>query len=487
MYTQCPQCLTIFAIEEDALQASLGIVDCGHCGQRFDALRTLSNTLPGERDTSIYESHAAERVPILTEAVPPASLPSAARHQSGEAPAAPTPEPEVDEPSASPVSADVAPPVSGPPEPEAGSDWFADFETELTTSLLSDATRAFPDNVAADYSWQVDELPTQAWFTAPDIPMAFWEVAADLDTPTWMADQESNRHEAAAAAERDALDSSGLPTPSESHPASDASMEIRGNIDPMYFEESGQPADPNSVQPPVDESTVDAPNRSGLDPADAGAAPTRPDGAPPANRLLAHDAAEADAAEAADITPIAGEVTGTGVVSDPAEPLAPVYVRPRSRRAVGVAWILGCLALVLVLAAQLAWIKRVDLFRDPATHPWTARACRVIACRLPPIRTVAKLELVSRDVRPDPHAAGALMITATVRNDAAFRQPWPVVVVELTDLDNNPVAMRRFRPAEYMPDAARRAAGIAAGATSAVAFEVADPGKRAVAFQFSFE
>jgi len=38
-----------------------------------------------------------------------------------------------------------------------------------------------------------------------------------------------------------------------------------------------------------------------------------------------------------------------------------------------------------------------------------------------------------------------------------------------------------------MPDAARRAAGIAAGTTAAVAFEVVDPGKRAVSFHFGFE
>jgi hypothetical protein len=59
--------------------------------------------------------------------------------------------------------------------------------------------------------------------------------------------------------------------------------------------------------------------------------------------------------------------------------------------------------------------------------------------------------------------------------------------VELNDLDNKPVAMRRFRPSEYMTDPARRAAGIAPGATAVVAFEVADPGRRAIAFQFDFE
>ncbi|MGH8183900.1 MAG: DUF3426 domain-containing protein, partial [Rhodanobacteraceae bacterium] len=167
----------------------------------------------------------------------------------------------------------------------------------------------------------------------------------------------------------------------------------------------------------------------------------------------------------------------------------PVYVPPRRRRvrrSDGL-WAAGCLILVLALAAQIAWAQRVALVRAPATQAWALHACASLGCRLPLIRDVAKLELLSRDIRPDPGAAGALMITATVRNDAAFRQPWPVVVVELTDLDNDVVAMRRFRPVEYMPDPVRRTAGIAPGTTAAVAFEVADPGKRAVSFHFGFE
>jgi hypothetical protein len=149
--------------------------------------------------------------------------------------------------------------------------------------------------------------------------------------------------------------------------------------------------------------------------------------------------------------------------------------------------LLGCVMLAAALAAQLAWARRVALIRDPATQSWALRVCTSLDCRLPPIRDIAKLELLSRDIRPDPDAAGALTITATLRNDARFRQPWPIVVVELTDLDNNVVAMRRFRPAEYMPDPARRTAGIAPETTAAVAFEVADPGKRAVSFHFGFE
>jgi hypothetical protein len=280
--------------------------------------------------------------------------------------------------------------------------------------------------------------------------------------------------------------------------------EIAGaNADPPAIEEPVHAVVPPPAQSPADAAKPEASHPPGPDVAADAATRAGPGEAPRANQLLAHDATEQAAAaetddaetdatdtagtETAEVTSGPEDTPATEIVSDPAEPVAPVYVRPRRRRTAGVAWALGCLVLALVLAAQIAWIKRVDLFRDPATHPWVARACQVIACRLPPIRDASKLELVSRDVRPDPHTSGALMITATVRNDADFRQPWPVVVVELTDLDNNVVAMRRFRPAEYMPDAARRAAGIAAGATSAVAFEVADPGRRAVAFRFSFE
>jgi hypothetical protein len=57
----------------------------------------------------------------------------------------------------------------------------------------------------------------------------------------------------------------------------------------------------------------------------------------------------------------------------------------------------------------------------------------------------------------------------------------------LSDLDDNRIAMRRFRPAEYLHDEAARQAGLAPGASAALVFEVHDPGQNAVAFEFSFE
>ncbi len=150
-------------------------------------------------------------------------------------------------------------------------------------------------------------------------------------------------------------------------------------------------------------------------------------------------------------------------------------------------WVLACAGLALLLGVQLVWAERRPLLADAQTGPWLRAACATLGCRLPLIANTDKLQLVSRDVRPHPSVAGALIISATVRNDARFAQPYPVVDITLSDLDGNRIAMRRFRPSDYLPDPSARASGLAPGASAAMVFEVRDPGKNAVAFEFGFQ
>ena len=96
------------------------------------------------------------------------------------------------------------------------------------------------------------------------------------------------------------------------------------------------------------------------------------------------------------------------------------------------------------------------------------------------------LELLSREIRPHPSVPSALIISATLRNDAKFTQAFPAVEITLSDLDENRIAMRRFAPQEYLGDTRAVATGLAPGGTAALVFEVADPGKNAVAFEFKF-
>ncbi|KAB2896325.1 MAG: DUF3426 domain-containing protein, partial [Dokdonella sp.] len=62
MYTQCPQCLTIYRVAEGDLAAARGHGRCGHCDSVFDMLPTLTTQLPLESIEFLPE-HAAQATP----------------------------------------------------------------------------------------------------------------------------------------------------------------------------------------------------------------------------------------------------------------------------------------------------------------------------------------------------------------------------------------------------------------------------------------
>ena len=149
-------------------------------------------------------------------------------------------------------------------------------------------------------------------------------------------------------------------------------------------------------------------------------------------------------------------------------------------------WALGAFVLLLTLGAQIGYAERSAILDDPTARPLLDRVCDSLGCRLPLRRDPSTLELLSREIRPHPSVANALIISATLRNDAKFPQAFPAVEITLSDLDENRIAMRRFSPQEYLGDTRAMTNGLAPGATAALVFEVADPGKNAVAFEFKF-
>ncbi len=157
---------------------------------------------------------------------------------------------------------------------------------------------------------------------------------------------------------------------------------------------------------------------------------------------------------------------------------------PRERRW---PWVTMILVLLLLLGVQLAWADRDALIADPTTGGWLRSACATLNCQLPLVRDVRQLRLLARDVQAHPSVNGALLIGATMRNDAAFDQPYPVVVITLSDVNGKRIAMRRLSPAEYLGDTAQLRRGLPAGASTALLLEVKDPGQQAVAFDFGFE
>jgi predicted Zn finger-like uncharacterized protein len=192
--------------------------------------------------------------------------------------------------------------------------------------------------------------------------------------------------------------------------------------------------------------------------------------------------------------PVAPEtITEDQLPQDLRDEFADLVVTPRFARNQRVnkprrwPWILACSVFLLALATQLAWALRDNLITDATTGPLLREACVTLQCQLPPVRDVDKLRLLARDVQSHPTVPGALLISATVRNDAAYTQPWPVVVIRLSDGNGKVIAMRRLNPYEYLDDTDALRRGLAAGASTALVFEVEDPGHQAVAFDLGFE
>jgi predicted Zn finger-like uncharacterized protein len=150
-------------------------------------------------------------------------------------------------------------------------------------------------------------------------------------------------------------------------------------------------------------------------------------------------------------------------------------------------WVLACAVLALLLLAQLGWAKRDALIRDPTVGSWLRSSCAVLHCRLPLVAAPERLRLLASNVQAHPSVPNALMISASVRNDARFAQPYPVVTVTLSDAQGQRLAMRRLQPEEYLDDPATLRQGLAPGAVAVLLLEVKDPGDKAVAFEFGFE
>lgn len=235
-------------------------------------------------------------------------------------------------------------------------------------------------------------------------------------------------------------------------------------------------AEPETVAPDEEPTFVEsADGKDTLQPfAQAGGEPTVIDVAPTA------------------MVDVAADETNTPVSAVPASKNAPAtsHASPPSRRVasatarhrIAIASI-PLLALVLLLQSLLS--DRARLAADARWRPAMTVLCDVLPCTLPPWHEPAAITLLERDVRPDPNHPGVLHVSAGFRNDARWPQPWPALLLTLSDADGRVAGERAFRPDEYLGATATKN-GLASGQSAKVSFDVVQPTRDVVAFTFDF-
>jgi predicted Zn finger-like uncharacterized protein len=136
--------------------------------------------------------------------------------------------------------------------------------------------------------------------------------------------------------------------------------------------------------------------------------------------------------------------------------------RPPSR-ARTIAFALAIVGLVLAIVAQ-----GIFHFRDaiaahwPQGRPALVGICKVAGCTIHPLRDAAMsfLSIEASDLQADPAHRGLLVLTATLRNRAAWSVAYPYLELTLTDAQDRVVVRRALAPADYAGGTADLPGGI---------------------------
>lgn len=146
------------------------------------------------------------------------------------------------------------------------------------------------------------------------------------------------------------------------------------------------------------------------------------------------------------------------------------------------------LLLLGVSFAQLAYFRSYEVVKFvPASRPLLEIFCTKVHCVYSGPRDIKQIKLLNRDVRQHPKEKNALLITATMINKANFAQPYPDIHIRLSDISGNVVAERIFNAKTYMGKLSNPFLLMKSKTPVHLNFEVVDPGKDAVNFEFTFQ
>jgi predicted Zn finger-like uncharacterized protein len=170
----------------------------------------------------------------------------------------------------------------------------------------------------------------------------------------------------------------------------------------------------------------------------------------------------ARAPEPARVTPPARAADMT--LSRPApleEDWVPIEPEPPGRARA--AWAALAVLLLLVLVGQIAFYFRGTIaIVWPQSKPFLTAACARLRCDLPLPRKADLVTIETSDLQADPANPAVMVLSATLRNRAAFPQAFPALELTLTNERDQPLARRVLQPSDYLRE--KRDEGLAPSA-----------------------
>jgi len=130
-------------------------------------------------------------------------------------------------------------------------------------------------------------------------------------------------------------------------------------------------------------------------------------------------------------------------------------------------WLFGSTIVGFVLLLQIIYFLRADIAaRLPGLKPTMLQICAKLKCNLPLPQKVDLINIESSDLESDPAQASIITLHATLRSSAPYAMTYPNIELTLTDLQDNALARRTFKPTEYLSPAEDEKLGLPANRDS---------------------
>jgi predicted Zn finger-like uncharacterized protein len=120
-------------------------------------------------------------------------------------------------------------------------------------------------------------------------------------------------------------------------------------------------------------------------------------------------------------------------------------------------WGIGCFFAMILACGQLVYIYRNDIATSvPVLRPTLETLCARLKCEvsLPRYLDKIKIEKTALDqpgVAPQEGQPSEQVLRLTLRNDYSKSQPWPNLMIELTDPSSTVVVRKALAPTDYLP------------------------------------
>lgn len=154
-----------------------------------------------------------------------------------------------------------------------------------------------------------------------------------------------------------------------------------------------------------------------------------------------------------------------------------------------IAWIVGVAIMAIVMMGQTLYFFHAPLASLSFMQPIVTHLCGWLVCRDHEEETLAqdteKIILDNKSVRSHPTLENALLVEATLHNEADFAQRYPVIQLHFIDAEGRVIAARRFKPSEYGITEAEEE-GVPPKGEFNMTLNVRDPGTTAKEFFIDF-